>query len=143
MATLTVTNNTSLTLGSTSYAVNRSYTVECEWADKRALTVPNSEVSLLTIGTPATSGQVPNIVFFMLKCRDTTTGLRIRFIDTGNDAVDFKVDAGEHIVWHDNKLEVNTTGATFTAYVTLDTIFVNGDGATTDIEYLVCSRKIT
>ncbi len=106
-------------------------------ADRRIIPVPTSEVDVVTLTSAAVGkGQFESFDFFMIVNRDDTNFVRLRVRQVAGDTVDFRLDPGEWMCFWNDRIEVNTTAAAFGAFVGWDTIAVQADTASVDLEYL-------
>lgn len=138
-ADATVTLTVSLTLGGKTFDIEFANTVSnCTSALREVIEVPFAgEVDLFGL----TSASVDKGTFldfdgFFIMNRDDTNFVRLRWLETGGDTVDFKLNPGEFMILWNSKIEVNTTGGAFAAFVNLDTVAVQADTADVDLEFL-------
>ena len=104
-------------------------------ADKRIVTVPISEIDLITLTSAAVGkGQFQSFNHFAIMNRDNANFVRFRIREEGGDTVDFQLDPGEWMLLWNSRIETNITGAAFTAFVTWDTIAVQADTSAVDLE---------
>lgn len=66
--------------------------------------------------------------------KDDTNFVRIRLADTGAHTVDFRLDAGEFMVFWNRGINVSTTEAAFAAFTNIDTIVAQADTASVDVK---------
>ncbi len=135
VATLGVT----LTLGGKTFDISFSNTISsCTQALREIIEIPITEVDIFGLTSAGTVGKGTFLDFdgFFIMNRDDTNFIRLRWLETGGDTVDFKLEAGQFMILWNSNIEVNTTGAAFGAFVALDTVAVQADTAPVDIEIL-------
>lgn len=134
VATLGVT----LSLGGKTFDISYSNTISaCTQALREIINVPTSEVDIFGLTSAAVDkGTFLDFDGFFIMNRDDTNFVRLRWQQGGGDTVDFKLEAGDFMILWNSNVEVNTTGAAFGAFVTLDTVAVQADTAAVDIEML-------
>lgn len=138
-ADATIKLTVALTLGGKTFDVEYNKTVSsCTNALREIITIPTSEVDIFGLTSAATVGKGTFTDFdgFFIVNRDDTNFIRLRWLQTGGDTVDFQLEAGDFMILWNSNMEVNTTGAAFGAFVTLDTVAVQADTAPVDIEML-------
>lgn len=134
-----VTLGVTLTLGGKTFDTSFAKTLtSCTRADRNIVPVPTSEIEIIQLSTAAAIGKGTFSDFngFFIMNRDDANFVRIRVSQNAGDTVDFKLEAGDFMVLWNKKIEVNTTEAAFTAFVDFDTVSMQADTATVDIEYL-------
>lgn len=135
--TLTVT----LTLGGKSFDIEFQKTISAVTrADKNIVPVITAaEQGLIQLFSGATAigkGDFADFDGFFIMNRDDTNFVRFRWVETGGDTADMRLDPGEFMIFWNSKLEVNTTEAAFGAFVDFDNVFLQADTGTVDVEYL-------
>jgi hypothetical protein len=134
---LTVTESTT----GEKYELTRRHVIsDKEQADKRLVFVPTSVVTIFLVGAAVAAGQYVNPNMIMIVNRDDTNFVTLGFKDTGGDTVYFRLDAGEVFLLGNTKVDTNTTGAVFSAFVDFDTVTAQADTAEVALEYLVISE---
>ena len=90
----------------------------------RVITLPatGTVVDLLAIGTNAAGATLTAWNCLIVYNMDTTNAVRIGLKDTGADTAYVRLNAGEHFVLERDQLDVNTTGAAYGAYNSIDTV---------------------
>lgn len=134
-----VTLGVTLSLGGKTFDISFSNTVSsCTSALREIITVPITEVDMFGLTSSTTVGKGTFVDFdgFFIMNRDDTNFIRLRWLETGGDTVDFKLEAGQFMILWNSSIEVNVTGAAFAAFVTLDTVVTQADTAPVDIEML-------
>lgn len=134
---LTVT----LTLGGKTFDTEFSKTISAVTrADRNivpVITAGEQEIIELFSGASAIEkGSFADFDAFAIMNRDDTNFVRIRWSEDGGDTVDMRLDPGEFMMLWNSKLEVNTTEAAFGAFVDFDTVSMQADTASVDIEYI-------
>ena len=132
---LTVT----LTLGGKTFDIEYSNTISsCTNALREVIEVPFAgEVDLFGLTSAAVDkGTFTDFDGFFIMNRDDANFVRLRWLETGGDTVDFKLEAGKFMILNTKEIEVNTTGAGFAAFVNLDTVAIQADTANVDVEFL-------
>ncbi len=137
-ADATITHTVALTLGGKAFDISFTRTLSsCTVADRRVVNVPTSEIDLITLTAAAVGkGQFSSFDGFWIVNRDDTNFVRLRVREAGGDTADFRLDPGEWMCFWNSKMEVNTTAAAFGAFIDWDTIAVQADTASVDLEYL-------
>lgn len=135
IVTLTVT----LTLGGKPFDIEFQKTVgSCTNALREVIEVPFAgEVDIFGLTAASVDkGTFTDFNGFFIMNRDDTNFVRLRWLETGGDTADFKLEPGEFMILWNSKVEVNTTGGAFAAFVDLDTVAVQADTADVDVEFL-------
>lgn len=125
-----------LTLGGKSFDFEFSKTLSsCTQAFKEIIEIPTSEVDIFGLTSAVVDkGTFLDFNFFAIMNRDDTNFVRLRWLQSAGDTVDFKLEAGDSMILWNEDIEVNVTGAAFAAFVSLDTVAVQADTAPVDIE---------
>ena len=133
-----VTLSVTLTLGGKTFDISFSKTLsDATQALREVINVPTSEVDLFGLtGAAIDKGSFIDFDGFFIMNRDDTNFVRLRWLETGGDTVDFKLEPGDFMILWNSDMEVNTTGAAFGAFVTLDTVAVQADTSAVDVEFL-------
>lgn len=133
-----VTLGVTLSLGGKTFDIEYSKTLSSVTvADRRVVNVPTSEIDLITLTAAVVGkGQFSSFDGFFIMNRDDTNFVRLRVREAGGDTSDFRLDPGEWMCFWNSKMEVNTTAAAFGAFIDWDTIAVQADTASVDLEYL-------
>lgn len=134
-----VTLGVTLELAGKSFDINFSKTVSsCTSALREVIEVPTTEVDIFGLISAGTIDKGTFLDFdgFFIMNRDDTNFIRLRWLQTGGDTVDFKLEAGDFMILWNPSAEVNVTGGAFGAFVSLDTVAVQADTAAVDIEML-------
>ena len=129
----------SLTLGGKPFDIEFARTLSAVTrAVRNIYPVSTSQTDLITLFTAAgiDKGTFTDFDGFFVMNRDATNFIRIRISQNGGDTVDQRLDPGEFMILWNSKLEVNTTEAAFGAFVDYDTVSVQADTATVDVEFL-------
>lgn len=135
-ADATITTTGTLLLGGKSFDFTVTKVISsCTQALKEIIEVPTSQVDIFGLTAAVVGkGTFLDFNFFIIINRDDTNFVRLRWLETGGDTVDFQLDPGDFMILNNSSVEVNTTGAAFGAFVTLDTVAVQADTAAVDLE---------
>ena len=133
-----VTLTVALTLGDKPFDIEFSKTLgSATQALREVISIPTSEVDLFGLtGAAVDKGSFTDFNGFFIMNRDDTNFVRLRWLETGGDTVDFKLEPGDFMILWNSIIEVKTTGAAFAAFVQLDTVAVQADTAAVDVEFL-------
>lgn len=133
-----ITTTGALTLGGKTFDFTFSKTLSsCTQAIKEIINVPTSEVDIFGLSAAVVDkGTFLDFNFFGIMNRDDTNFARLRWLETGGDTVDFKLEAGDSMFLWNKNVEVNVTGAAFGAFVSLDTVAIQADTAAVDVEFV-------
>jgi len=141
-ATATITYNLIITgfadeVG--DYGITHSTTIaSITESYKRVIPVPSgAETEILGISGTTGKGIMQDVDTVIITNLDDTNFVRIRVSENGGDTVDFRLDAGQTMVWNNTDIEVNVTEAAFGAFVTADMISAQADTADVDVEFIV------
>ena len=130
-ATLAITHQLAITVGTDEYKLDASSTVSgIGNAVKRQVTcLTASETTILGVGAAIALGTLSDISFLVIQNVDPTNFCRVRIADTGGMTYDVKIPAGlYHVLWNKN-LSVSATEQAFAAYADLNTVSVQFDTA--------------
>lgn len=134
-----ITLTVALTLGGKSFDIEYNKTLSsCTRADRNIFPAPTSQVELVALADAAgiTKGSFTDFDGFFVINRDDTNFVRLRVSQNGGDTVDFKLEAGDFMILWNKKMETNITEAAFGSFVDFDTVSVQADTATVDLEFL-------
>jgi len=141
-ADLAVTITEAITLNNVDQGGSHTLTVSnVNEVSRRILTVPTSEVDVLGLSSANGQGDIDRAGFVYLRITnlDDTNFVRIRVNEDTGDTFDVKVEAGKSFMLTADKVEVNTTGAAFSAFVDIDQVSAMADTAAVDIEIFAAS----
>lgn len=133
-----VTLSVTLTLGGKTFDIEFSKTLSsATQALREVIPIPVTEVDLFGLtGAAIDKGTFTDFDGFFIMNRDDTNFVRLRWLETGGDTVDFELEPGDFMILWNSSMEVNTTGAAFGAFVTLDTVALQADTSPVDVEFL-------
>jgi len=108
---------------------------------RRIMTVPTSEVDIFGLSSANGQGDMDRAGFAYLRITnlDDTNFVRLRVNEDTGDTFDVKIEAGKSFMLTADKVEVNTTGAGFSAFVDIDQISAQADTAAVDLEIFAAS----
>ena len=135
-ATLAVTITEAVTLNGKSYGnINNLSVANVNEVDERILTIPTSEVGVVTFGSAAGAGTFvrSNVKYLRITNKDDTNFISLH-ITSATDDVWLKVEAGKSFVLGNGDLE--TAGA-FSAWAAITDITAIADTAAVDVEYFI------
>ena len=135
-ATLAVTITEAVTLNGKSYGnINNLSVANVNEVDERILTIPTSEVGVVTFGSAAGAGTFvrSNVKYLRITNKDDTNFISLH-ITSATDDVWLKVEAGKAFVLGNGDLE--TAGA-FSAWAAITDITAIADTAAVDVEYFI------
>lgn len=139
--TLTKTTSLSLPLGGETYLVESVETVTgVTNAFKQRITVPITEVKLLTIAAVAAGATLKDLDFIHIENIDATNACRIRFSKATSETFDYELLAGKTITLFSKNISVAATAGAFSAYVAMDQILAQAD--TAPLELLVFAGEV-
>lgn len=138
-SSLTVQLTATIQLGAKSLDIDVTESIASVTnADKRIVPIPTSEVDIVQVLSAVVGkGTFEDYNFAIFVNRDDTNFVRIRAREGGGDTADFRIDAGQFMIFWNTKIETNTTAAAFGAFVDFDTFAFQADTASVDLEYLV------
>lgn len=135
-ATLTVTITEAVSLNNKSYGNSNVLTVaNINETDQRILTIPTSEIGVVTFGSAAGAGTFVRsaVQYLRITNRDDTNFISIH-ITSATDDVWVKVNAGKSFILSNGDLE---TAAAFSAWASITAITAIADTAACDVEYYI------
>ena len=135
-ATLAVTITEAVTLNGKSYGnINNLSVANVNEVDERILTIPTSEVGVVTFGSAAGAGTFvrSNVKYLRITNKDDTNFISLH-ITSATDDVWLEVEAGKSFVLGNGDLE--TAGA-FSAWAAITDITAIADTAAVDVEYFI------
>ena len=140
-ATLTVQLTATLSLAGKDFDIDVTEAIASVTnADKRIIPIPITEVDAVQVLEAVAGvgkGRFEDFNFAVFVNRDDTNFVRIRAIEPAGNTVDFRLDAGQFMVFWNANIETNQTGAAFGAFVNFETFAFQADTAPVDVEYLV------
>jgi len=140
-ATATIQITESLTLGGVDRGGSHSRTISSvAEADRRVMTVSSSaETTLIDLDTSNGKGQFvrANIRYIRITNMDDSNWIRVRFMKAGAETADIKVLANSTFMLSDGSMDVDASAGSFSAFVDIDDIKAQANGADCDIEYVV------
>ena len=103
---------------------------------KRIVTVTTTLATFLTLSTAAGSGAyiATDLRYLRLTNLDTTNYVTVGLIDTSGDSVYQKLEAGHSLILHNDDIETFTNGSAFSAFSQWDTLNMDADTASCDVE---------
>ena len=136
MADLTNTLTSSVTIGTTvhSLTVSETITLTDDNVVHQTLSIPHTAETDVAKAGSVQPGGLTDLKYAMIINRDGTNFVRLRVKDDGAHAFDIKLKAGEFAVIHSRELNVSATAGAFASFSNLDTIAVQADTATCDVE---------
>ncbi len=142
-STLTVTISESLNLNGQPLDSKNELTIaNIAAVDKRIVTLPtSSEVTIVDFATAVAAGTfiAANLKYVRVTNKDTVNYARIRITKNGNQTYDQQLDAGKSMMMGNVNESVSATAATFTTFVTMDSINGQAYVAPVDLEIFVAS----
>jgi len=131
-ATLSITKQYSITLGTDEYKLDAGSTVTAVAnVTKRQVTVPTaSEKDILSVDTTGIApGTLTDLTALIVVNIDTTNTCRLRVADTGGFTFDVKLQPGQSFDLYNTKLSVHATEGAFSAYSDINTVSAQFDTA--------------
>jgi len=109
--------------------------------DKRIMTVPTTEVTIVSFSTDVAAGTFVrgDLKYLRITNKDTVNYARIRVKKNGADTFDTRLDAGQSFIMGNTKENASETAASFTTFEDADSINAQAYTAAVDIEYFVAS----
>lgn len=109
--------------------------------DKRIMTIPTTEVTVVAFGTAVAAGTFirGDMKYFRVTNKDSVNYARITVKKNGSDTFGVKLDAGKTFIMGNTKEAVSAAGAALVIYQDADSINCQADSAAVDIEYVVVS----
>lgn len=135
-ATLAVTITEAVTLNGKSYGnINNLSVANVNEVDERIMTIPTSEVGVVTFGAAAGAGTFvrSNVKYLRITNKDDTNFISLH-ITSATDDVWLKVEAGKSFILGNGDLE---TASSFSAWADITAITAIADTAAVDIEYFI------
>lgn len=135
-ATLSVTITEAVTLNGKSYgSINNLSIPNVNEVDGRIMTIPTSEVGVVTFGAAAGAGTFvrSNVKYLRITNKDDTNFISLHITSATDDAW-FKIEAGQSRIITNGDLE---TASSFSAWAAVTAITAIADTAAVDIEYFI------
>lgn len=142
-ATLTVTISEQVILNNQPINSDNQLTIpSITQVDKRIVSIPTaSEVTLVDFAASVAAGTFvsSNLKYVRVTNKDAVNYARIRVKKSGADTFDIRLDAGKSFMMGNTDESVSATAATFTSFVTMDSISAQANTSSVDIELFVAS----
>jgi hypothetical protein len=135
-ATLAVTITEAVTLNGKSYGnINNLSIANVNEVDGRIMTIPTSEVGVVTFGTAAGAGTFvrANVKYLRITNKDDTNFISLH-LTSATDDVWVKVEAGKSFMLGTGEIE---TANSFSAWADVTAITAIANTAAVDIEYFI------
>jgi hypothetical protein len=135
-ATLSVVITESVTLNGKAYGnINNLSIPNVNEVDERIMTIPTSEVGVVTFGTAAGAGTFvrSNVKYLRITNKDDTNFISLHITSATDDAW-FKVEAGKSFMLGNGEIEA---ASSFSAWADITDITAIADTAAVDIEYFI------
>jgi hypothetical protein len=135
-ATLAVTITEAVTLNGKSYGnINNLSIANVNEVDERILTIPTSEVGVVTFGAAAGAGTFvrANVKYLRITNKDDTNFISLH-LTSATDDVWVKVEAGKSFMLGTGEIE---TASSFSAWADVTAITAIANTAAVDIEYFI------
>jgi hypothetical protein len=135
-ATLSVAITESVTLNGKAYGnINNLSIANINEVDERIMTIPTSEVGVVTFGTAAGAGTFvrSNVKYLRITNKDDTNFISLH-LTSATDDVWVKVDAGKSFMIGNGEIE---TAGSFSAWADVTAITAIANTAAVDIEYFI------
>lgn len=135
-ATFTSTITETVTINGKNQGSTNTLTVaNINEVDSRILTIPTSEVGVVTFGAAAGAGTFvrANVKYLRITNKDDTNFISLH-ITSATDDVWFKVDAGKSFIVNNGDIE--SAGA-FSAWASITAITAIADTAAVDVDYFI------
>jgi hypothetical protein len=135
-ATLSVAITESVSLNGKTYGnINNLSIANINEVDERIMTIPTSEVGVVTFGTAAGAGSFvrSNVKYLRITNKDDTNFISLHLTSATDDAW-VKLEAGKSFMLGNGDLE---TAASFSAWAAITDITAIADTAAVDIEYFI------
>lgn len=122
--------------GKTYGNTNTSTFTNINEVDQRIVTIPTSEITIMSFGSAAGAGTFvrANLKYLRIINKDDTNFIRIKLTDGSSDVAHLKVPAGCSFELGAAVLE---TASSFSAFADLTAITAIADTAAVDIEYFI------
>ena len=135
-ATLSVAITESVTLNGKAYGnINNLSIANINEVDERIMTIPTSEVGVVTFGTAAGAGSFvrSNVKYLRITNKDDTNFISLHLTSATDDAW-VKLEAGKSFMLGNGDLE---TASSFSAWADVTAITAIANTAAVDIEYFI------
>lgn len=137
--TLTVVNSVSLTISGVPHVFSNTQTLTAVTNPyDQIVSVPITEVVILTIAAANAGATFKNINFLYLENKDTVNTCRIRFKDTGLHTFDITLDAGRSLTLWNNKLNVDEDASAWSAFTNWDEVSADFDTLEGELHVFAC-----
>lgn len=140
--TLITTVQEALTLNGQTFNSRRlKQTTSINEMSTRTVTVTTTSATFLKLSTAPGAGQyiATDLRYLRLTNLDPTNFVIVGLSDTSGDTIYFKLEAGQSLIFHNDDIEANTSGAAFSAFSQWDTLTMDADTASVDVEMVVAS----
>ena len=99
----------------------------------------SAETSLIDLDTSNGKGQFvrSNIRYIRITNLDDSNWIRVRFMKAGAETADVKVLASSTFMLSDGSMDVDGSAGSFSAFVDIDDIKAQANGAACDVELVV------
>ena len=138
-ASITITE--SISLGGVDRGGTHTRTISSvSEMDRRVMEVSSSaETSLIDLDTSNGKGQFvrSNIRYIRITNLDDSNWVRVRFMKAGAETADVKVLASSTFMLSDGSMDVDGSAGSFSAFVDIDDIKAQANGAACDVELVV------
>jgi|TARA_R100000084_G_scaffold38238_1_gene15326 hypothetical protein len=138
-ASITITE--SISLGGVDRGGTHTRTISSvSEMDRRVMEVSSSaETSLIDLDTSNGKGQFvrSNIRYIRITNLDDSNWIRVRFMKAGAETADVKVLASSTFMLSDGSMDVDGSAGSFSAFVDIDDIKAQANGAACDVELVV------
>jgi hypothetical protein len=138
-ASITITE--SISLGGVDRGGTHTRTISSvSEMDRRVMEVSSSaETSLIDLDTSNGKGQFvrSNIRYIRITNLDDSNWIRVRFMKVGAETADVKVLANSTFMLSDGSMDVDGSAGSFSAFVDIDDIKAQANGAACDVELVV------
>lgn len=135
-ATVTVTITEAVSLNGKSYGNINNLSIEnINEVDQRILTIPTSEVGVVTFGTANSAGTFVRsaVEYLRITNKDDTNFISLHITSATDDAW-VQIDAGKSFILSNGNIE---TASSFSAWADITDITAIADTAAVDIEYFI------
>jgi len=104
--------------------------------DKRIVTVPTSEVTIVAFSTVVAAGTLvaANVKYMRVTNKDAVNYARIRVTKSSGATFDTRLDAGQSFIMGNTKESVSATAVAFSTFVDSDNISAQAYTAAVDLE---------
>lgn len=139
-ATLTITINESVTLGSDQRGSTHTQTIAsiAEYTN-RIVNIGTAETDIVGFGSANGQGSYvrTDVKYMRFSNLDDTNYITLGISKTGADTAFFKLEAGQTIIVNNDDLEVDASGGASSAFVEADNISAKANGAAVDMEFSI------